>query len=83
MLSVENIDKLDADVVVIGYQNDDLKRQVESSGLFKDLRAVKSGGYAGVDLQTISTLRGTSVLNIPWVLERIKPALVKGANPTG
>ncbi len=83
MLSMENIDKLDADVVVIGYQNDDLKRQVESSGLFKDLRAVKSGGYAGVDLQTISTLRGTSVLNIPWVLERIKPALVKGANSTG
>ncbi|MDN5860716.1 MAG: iron-siderophore ABC transporter substrate-binding protein [Pseudonocardia sp.] len=74
-LSYERIGLLDAEVVIMLYADDAARRQVEDLQLFQNLRGVREGRYAVLDLPTISALRSPTVLSIPWALERIDPDL--------
>ncbi|HVV14348.1 ABC transporter substrate-binding protein [Amycolatopsis sp.] len=73
-LSPEQYDKLSADLVVIAFTSTDLQQAFESNQL---VAKVKSGNYLVVDMQTISALRYPTVYSIPFVMDKLKPALAK------
>jgi iron complex transport system substrate-binding protein len=75
----EQFDKLDANLVLIGFTTPDNKNAFEGSQLVRNMAAVRSGNYLAVDMVTISQLRYPSALGIPWVLDSLRPALEKVA----
>ncbi|MGH3937038.1 MAG: iron-siderophore ABC transporter substrate-binding protein [Pseudonocardiaceae bacterium] len=79
VLSFENISLLDADILMMGYANDELQRQVEDLELFRNLRGVREGRYIVIDLPTATALRSPSVLSIRWGLEQLRPSLARVA----
>ncbi|MGH3927930.1 MAG: ABC transporter substrate-binding protein, partial [Pseudonocardiaceae bacterium] len=81
VLSFENISLLDAEVVVMLYATDDLRRQVEDLELFRNLRGVRDGRYIVIDLPTASALRTPTVLSVRWGLDQIRPSLARVATP--
>lgn len=76
-LSFEQLDKLDADLVIIAFTTPDLKKAFESSALVKNMDAVKKDNYVVTDVATISQLRSPSVLGIPWALDNLEPGFAK------
>lgn len=76
-LSFEQLDKLDADLVIIAFTTPDLKKAFESSALVKNMSAVKDGDHLVTDAETVSQLRSPSVLGIPWALENLEPGFAK------
>jgi len=71
--SLEQVDLLDADVILIlanGGDPDDLIG-------FDTLRAAKSGAVVELDMLTATALNQPSSLSLPWVLDQIEPALRK------
>ncbi|KUO05282.1 iron-siderophore ABC transporter substrate-binding protein [Streptomyces caeruleatus] len=76
-LSFEQLDKLDADLVVIAFTTPDLKKAFESSDLVKNMAAVKDDRYVVTDVATISQLRSPSALGIPWALNNLEPGFEK------
>jgi len=76
-LSPEQLDKLSADLVLISFTSPDLQKAFEDNQLVKDLPAVKKGNLLIVEFDTIAQLRAPSVIGIPWVLEKLTPALKK------
>ncbi|MGC9535802.1 iron-siderophore ABC transporter substrate-binding protein [Streptomyces sp. UG1] len=76
-LSFEQLDKLDADLVVIAFTTPDLKKAFESSDLVKNMSAVKDDRYVVTDVATISQLRSPSALGIPWALNNLEPGFDK------
>lgn len=74
-ISMERLDVLDADVVVMLYGSPTLRRQLEGNPLFRRLSAVRRGDYVVVDLDTAIAMRTPSVLSIPWGLDRVVPEL--------
>ena len=73
-LSPEQYDKLAADLVVIAFTSPDLRQEFEGNKL---VAGVTAGNYLVVDMETISALRYPTALDIPWVLEKLKPGLAK------
>ncbi|WP_320672734.1 iron-siderophore ABC transporter substrate-binding protein [Patulibacter defluvii] len=78
-VSLENLDALDADVMIVSYVNPQIQRATERNPLFRRIAAVREGRYLAVDQETITQLRVPSVLGIPWALKRIEPVLAKAA----
>ncbi len=78
-LSHENISVMDADIVIMLYATDELRRQVEGLELFQNLKGVQDGRYVVADLPTISALRSPTVLSVPWALQQIGPELTRVA----
>lgn len=76
-LSFEQLDRLDADLVVIAFTTPDLKKAFESSALVKNMTAVKQGNYLVTDAETVSQLRSPSALGIPWALENLEPGFAE------
>ncbi|MFF5982143.1 iron-siderophore ABC transporter substrate-binding protein [Streptomyces olindensis] len=76
-LSFEQLDKLDADLVVIAFTTPQLKKAFESSALVKNMSAVKEDRYVVTDVATISQLRSPSVLGIPWALDNLETGFAK------
>ncbi|MCI3242926.1 iron-siderophore ABC transporter substrate-binding protein [Streptomyces spinosisporus] len=76
-LSFEQLDKLDADLVIIAFTTKDLQKAFESSALVKNMSAVKKGDYLVTDVETVSQLRSPSVLGIPWALDNLEPGFAK------
>ncbi|MDT0472340.1 iron-siderophore ABC transporter substrate-binding protein [Streptomyces sp. DSM 41014] len=76
-LSFEQLDRLDADLVVIAFTTKDLQRAFEASTLVKKMAAVKKGDYVVTDVETISQLRSPSVLGIPWALDNLEAGFAK------
>ncbi|GHJ41205.1 iron-siderophore ABC transporter substrate-binding protein [Streptomyces sp. TS71-3] len=76
-LSFEQLDRLDADLVVIAFTTPDLRKAFEASTLVKHMAAVRGGHYAVTDVETVSQLRSPSVLGIPWALKNLDPAFAK------
>lgn len=78
-VSKENLDLLEADVLLVGYPFGDeglLSRDaLESDQLFQSLPSVKSGHYAVIDDSIASPLAYPTPLGQLWVLERIIPVL--------
>jgi iron complex transport system substrate-binding protein len=78
-VSTENVDLLDADVLMITYVNPQLRRATEHNDLFRSLDAVRGRRYFAIDLPTVAQLRAPSVLGIPWALQRLEPVLRKAS----
>lgn len=80
-VSVENIDLLDADVLVVGYPFGDegviTREKLEKDRLFTKLEAVKGDNYLVMDNQAASPLAYPSVLSQPWLLDHMLPRLDK------
>ncbi|WP_309094587.1 iron-siderophore ABC transporter substrate-binding protein [Streptomyces sp.] len=76
-LSFEQLDKLDADLVVIAFTTPELRKAFESSALVKNMSAVKKDRYVVTDVATISQLRSPSVLGIPWALDNLETGFAK------
>ncbi|MDQ0377605.1 ABC transporter substrate-binding protein [Amycolatopsis thermophila] len=70
----EQYDKLAADLVVVAFTSPDLRQAFESN---QPVAGLKSGNYLVTDMRTISALRYPTVLDIPWVLEKLKPGFAK------
>ncbi|MER6347256.1 iron-siderophore ABC transporter substrate-binding protein [Streptomyces sp. NPDC001595] len=76
-LSSEQLDKLDADLVVIAFTTPELRKAFEASTLVKNMDAVKEDHYVVTDVSTISQLRSPSALGIPWALDNLEPGFAK------
>lgn len=78
-VSKENLDLLDADVLLVGYPFGDEgllgRDELESDQLFQSLPSVTSGHYAVIDDTIASPLAYPTPLGQLWVLERILPVL--------
>lgn len=77
-VSDENQAQLDADVLLMFYENDSIREAREESELFQQIPAVEDGRYVAVVAEederaergAIWTLRrGASVVSIPWTLD--------------
>ncbi|MFT4260714.1 ABC transporter substrate-binding protein [Microbacterium sp.] len=79
-LSKENVDKLEADVLVIGYPFGDegllTRDELESDPLFQSLEVVKRGAYGVIGDDVASPIAYPSPLGLPWALEQVLPVLV-------
>ena len=73
-LTPEQYDKLAADLVIIAYASPDYRSAFESNQL---VAGIRNGNYLVVDMETISALRAPTALDIPWVLEKLRPGLAK------
>jgi iron complex transport system substrate-binding protein len=73
-LTPEQYDKLKADLVIVAFTTPDLQAAFEGNQL---AAGVKSGNYLLVDMETIGALRYPTALDIPWVLEKLKPGVSK------
>lgn len=78
-VSRENVDLLDADVLLIGYPFGDegllTRSALESDPLFRQIPAVAGGHYAVVDDAVASPLAYPTPLSQPWVLAQLLPVL--------
>jgi iron complex transport system substrate-binding protein len=74
-ISMERLDLLDADVLILAYATTGARRQLEADPLFKGLSAVKRGAYIALDFPTAIALAFPSVLSIPYGLNATVPEL--------
>lgn len=75
-VSSESVGVFDADVLLLAHFGDEAARaEFERRPLFRRIPAVRRGSYVPLDLDTAIALAFPSVLTIPYVLERIAPAL--------
>ncbi|WCO68787.1 ABC transporter substrate-binding protein [Iamia majanohamensis] len=78
-LSLENLDLLDSDVLVLFTNGAD---PGDIPG-YANLPAVRSGAVATLDYADVTGLNTPTPLSIPWSLERIRPALEAAAGGGG
>jgi hypothetical protein len=78
-ISLERLDTLDADVLIMAYAPDDLRTSLESNPVFRAAPAVCSGHYLPVSVDGISAVRLPSMLSIPYGLDQLEPGLGQGA----
>jgi len=74
-ISIEQIGLLDADVMILTYASDQVKKEIEGNALFKQLAAVRRGSYVALDLSVAISFGFPSVLSIPYGLETVVPKL--------
>lgn len=75
LVSMEEVETVDADVLFVVYLDESAREKVESHALFQGLDAVREGRYFGATLEQGSALRGPTVLTGAWVLEQLEPFL--------
>lgn len=76
-ISLEQIETLDADVLLLAYASDDLRTSLENNPVFQSVPAVKDGRYVPLGLDAVTALRLPSVLSIPYGLDQLEPGLTK------
>ncbi|MGH3689977.1 MAG: ABC transporter substrate-binding protein [Microbacterium sp.] len=78
-VSRENIDQLDADVLLVGYPFGDegllSQSALEGDALFQQIPAVEKGRYAVIDDSIASPLTYPTPLSEVWVLHKLVPVL--------
>lgn len=72
-LSLETLQLIDADLVVLAFGSPELQATYEANPLYQQLGAVQDGRVIVANLDVITQLRTPSVLGIPWVLEQLRP----------
>lgn len=72
-LSLEKIATIDADVVMIYSAEPQFQSTLEANTLFKNLEAVRSGGYVALDLVEFTSLRNPSPLSTPYFIDNVLP----------
>lgn len=70
-VSEENVQAIDADVVLIGFFGADTQAFWEGSSLFKEVPAVKDGRYIAVNLAASTALRNPSPLSLDYVITEL------------
>ena len=83
LISPEQLQLLDADVVILSYDTPRTRATFEANPLFASLPAVKRGSYVGLDLGTAVALAFPSVLSIPYALDAVVPKLATAAKNRG
>lgn len=78
-ISLERVDVLEADVVLVAYSTPELQRSLEGNGSFARLRGVAGRGYTALGLAPVTALRVPSVLGIPYVLNKLVYAVARGS----
>lgn len=75
-VSLENVELIDADVVIIGYLSPEVRAAWEASPLFARVPAVADGRYLPITPIELSALRNPSPLSLPYAIEGlIEPAV--------
>ncbi|MEH1167742.1 ABC transporter substrate-binding protein [Micromonospora sp. CPCC 205539] len=82
-LSLEKLATVDADVVIVYCVEPGLKTALESNTLFKNLNAVKKGGYVPLTREQFSALRNPTPLTIPYFIDNVVPTIAKAATAGG
>ncbi|MFD9517160.1 ABC transporter substrate-binding protein [Streptomyces sp. NPDC059979] len=84
-VSLENLDQLDADVLLVTYPFGDRgvisATELESNKLFQSLNAVKSKHFTVIPSENSlsSAIAYPDPLSAPWVVEQLTPLLAKAA----
>ncbi|MGX2993786.1 ABC transporter substrate-binding protein [Streptomyces sp. JNUCC 64] len=84
-VSLENLDQLDADILLVTYPFGDegllSASELEGNKLFKSLGAVRRGNFAVVPSENTlsSTIAFPDALSASWVVEELTPILAKAA----
>jgi iron complex transport system substrate-binding protein len=78
VLSLENLDPLDADVL-IGTSGDGTLDQLEESTLFKGLDVVQRDAYLSLDIGAATSMAFPSALSVQWALDNVVPDVVEAA----
>lgn len=80
-VSPERVALLDADLMLLGFRaGDDARRAMEGNRLFRRLDAVRERRYVPIDIDVAVALQVPTVLNLPWVLDRLAPGLARVAD---
>lgn len=79
-VSLEQLNVLDADVVMLSYHSEEFSPALEDNPLFQQLPAVQRGAYIHVAGDVSTGLAYPSVLSIPYVLDWITPRLTQALN---
>jgi iron complex transport system substrate-binding protein len=74
-VSFERLDLLDADVLLMAYADDDLRRSLEAEQLYRHVPAVRDGRDVALGMDATTALRNPSVLSIPFGLDELTPKL--------
>ncbi|SKA32930.1 iron complex transport system substrate-binding protein [Marinactinospora thermotolerans DSM 45154] len=78
--SMENADKVDADVMVMWYNSADAREAAEANPVFQQIPAVQDGGYVAFDDDAVAmAMSAVSPLSLPWAVDQFLPDLVKAA----
>jgi iron complex transport system substrate-binding protein len=78
-LSLEKIATIDADVVIVYATEPQFKTALEGNTLFKNLTAVKTGGYVSLTREEFSALRNPSPLTVPYFIDTVLPKIADAA----
>lgn len=73
--STENIQILDSDLLIISTTNDELKAKLPTLPGYDTLTSVKNDGIIHMEYPDVFGLNTPSALSVPFVLEKITPAL--------
>lgn len=70
-VSFENVDQLDADVLLMAYFPPTLQPELEKGAGFRQLPVVAAGRYSVITLETLTALRNSSPLSIQYTLDEL------------
>lgn len=74
-ISNERLDLIDTDVLVIAVSTEEERQVIESDPLFQQLNAAQEGRVVFLDQELSGAASFSSVLSLPYLLERFVPAL--------
>lgn len=80
VISPEQLDLLDADVLMLTFNTPEARETLEANPLFQALPAVQRGSYVALELPTALALAFPSALSIPYGLEQVVPKLAAAIN---
>lgn len=75
VVGLEQLDRIDADVMVLTYTSPVARTRLEAEPLFRRLPAVRRGSYIALDLTTAISIAFPSALSIPYALGRSVPRI--------
>lgn len=78
-ISAENIPWLNSDLLVMGVQNDDLRKRLPGLPGYQNLDSVKAGAVTLMDTVQVTGLNEPSPNATVYVLDLLKPALARAA----
>ncbi|ODU03096.1 MAG: hypothetical protein ABS81_15395 [Pseudonocardia sp. SCN 72-86] len=74
-ISAEQLNLLDADVLILTYTAPEARQRIEASELFTRIPAVQRGSYVALDLPAALALAFPSALSIGYGLDQVMPKL--------
>lgn len=77
IVSLERLDVLDADVLILTYITPAQQTKLEANPLFRRLPAVRRGAYIALPLPVSVAMAFPSALSIPYALSKAVPLLAK------